>query len=147
LPLNYLQTRSIDKINMLDSTQQTWLKRTAKCPDGISRNVIEWTSTLLRKGKYPWGASRRIYIPKPGQPGKLRPLTIRPFMDRVVQESIRRVLESIYEPIFEHMNRSFGFRPAKGTYDCIYALSRGACNGFYMAIEGDIKAAYDQVNR
>jgi retron-type reverse transcriptase len=138
---------SSDKINMLDPSQRAWLKRTAKCPDGISRNVIEWTSKLLKSGKYPWGASRRIYIPKPGQLGKLRPLTIPPFMDRVVQEAIRRVLESIYEPIFEHMNKNFGFRPAKGSHDCIYALSRGACNGFYMAIEGDIKAAYDQVNR
>jgi retron-type reverse transcriptase len=50
-------------------------------------------------------------VPKPGQPGKLRPITIPPFMDRVVQETIRRVLESVYEPRFERRNRSFAFRP------------------------------------
>lgn len=136
---------SKEKFGKLSFDQKMFIKRTSKCPDGISMELFQVTSKLLKNGNYPWGTSRRIYIDKPGQPGVLRPITIPPFMDRIVQESIRRVLESIYEPYFEHMNKSFGFRPAKGAHDCIYALSRGACNGFTTAIEGDIKSAYDKV--
>jgi hypothetical protein len=68
-------------------------------------------------------------------------------MDKVIQEGIRRILESIYEPQFEKMNRSFGFRPNKGVHDAIYGISRRDNWGMDMAIEGDIKSAYDKVNR
>lgn len=138
---------STESLNKLSVEQRNFLIKTAKSPDGINREIFEWTSKLLRKGKYPWGASKRIYIDKPGQPGKLRPITIPPFMDRVVQESIRFVLECIYEPYFEKRNRSFGFRPAKGAHDCIYCLTRSSTSGFVTAIEGDIKSAYDKVCR
>lgn len=68
-------------------------------------------------------------------------------MDRVVQEAIRTVLEAIYEPYFEKRNRTFGFRIGKGCHDNIYCLTRSSNNSFYTAIEGDIKAAYDNVCR
>lgn len=68
-------------------------------------------------------------------------------MDRVVQSAIRTVLESIYEPWFERRNRSFGFRPNKGVHDAIYSIIRKENRGLYMAIEGDVKGAYDNVCR
>lgn len=133
--------------NLLSDRQKKFITKTSRTPDGISRELLEITASLLKKGEYPWGTSRRIYIDKPGKPGALRPITIPPFMDRIVQEAIRRVLESIYEPYFEKTNRSFGFRPGKGVHDCIYCLSRPENRGFYTAIEGDIKSAYDKVCR
>ena len=43
----------------------------------------------------------RIYVPKPGVPDKKRPLTIPPFMDKVVQKAnLLFMLEAIYEPYF-----------------------------------------------
>ena len=78
---------------------------------------------FLKIGKYPWGASRRIYIPKLGKPDQMRPITIPPFMDRVVQQAIRAVLEAIYEPWFDKSNCSFGFRPFKGTHDAITSIT------------------------
>jgi len=134
-------------LNNLNIEQRRFISRTAISPDRINREVIQTTSRLLKQGKYPWGSSRRIYIDKPGKPGVKRPITIPPFMDRVVQESIRFVLEAIYEPYFEKRNRSFGFRPAKGCHDNIYCLTRSSNNGFYTAIEGDVKSAYDKVCR
>lgn len=127
--------------------QRTFLDRTYYLPTGLSRELLATTSKLLKQGKYPWGTSRRIYIRKPGQPNVGRPLTIPPFMDRVVQEGIRRILESIYEPIFEKMNRSFGFRPHKGCHDAIYGLTRMVNAGLTTAIEGDVKSAYDKVDK
>lgn len=55
-------------------------------------------------------------------------------MDRVVQTSILRVLESIYEPWFEIQNRSFGFRSRKGVHDAIYSLTRTENKGLDIAI-------------
>jgi len=66
-------------------------------------------------------------------------------MDRVVQEAIKMVLTAIWEPYFEVMNRSFGFRPNKSTGDAITALTSLRSQGLYMAIEGDIQGAYDNV--
>lgn len=77
----------------------------------------------------------------------MRPITIPPFIDRVVQKSICMVLKSIYEPYFEKLNRSFGFRPNKGTQDAIAAFKTYYTQGMKNAIEGDVEAAFDSVNR
>lgn len=115
-------------------------------PDGISLASFFFISSLLRKGLYPWGVSRRIYVEKPGTT-VLRPLTIPPFMDRIVQQCILTVLESIFEPWFEARNRSFGFRPNKSCHDAITALKTGNAIGLNHAVEGDIKGAFNKVDR
>ena len=56
-------------------------------------------------------------------------------------------MESIYEPWFDKDNCSFGFRPGKSVHNAITALSSPATRGLGYAIEGDIKAAYDKVNK
>jgi retron-type reverse transcriptase len=133
--------------NKLNKKQQIYLNKIFKAPDGMSLKILFETSELLKKGKYPWGSSRRIYIPKPGDKVKKRPLTIPPFMDRIVQQVIRNILESIYEPWFDKTNRSFGFRPSKGTHDAITALANPLTQSMTYAIEGDIEGAYDNVNK
>lgn len=131
----------------MDITQKEQYLRSIKFPDTISLYDFGLVAVLLSKGKYPWGTSSRIYFPKPGQPGKLRPITIPPFMDRIVQKAIDMVLTAIYEPYFEINNRSFGFRPNKGVHDAMAALLSKKTNGMRTAIEGDIEAAYDTVNK
>jgi len=116
-------------------------------PDGFSLRDVYLTSRLLRKGNYPWGSSRRIWLEKPGDKNKKRPITIPPFLDRVVQEAIKMVLVAVYEPYFEKMNRSFGFRPNKSCHDAITALKQNETIGLSTAIEGDIQAAYDNVKK
>lgn len=69
-------------------------------------------------------------------------------MDRVVQESIRMILEAIYAPWFEKRNRALGFRPNKGVKDAMLAITDAKyTTGLHTAIEGDISAAYDKVNK
>lgn len=143
--LTLAYTLSEDRYNRTNSWQKSYLNKTFRSPDGISKEILIETSRLLRKGEYPWGSSRRIYVDKPGRPGALRPITIPPFMDRVVQTAILMVLEAIYEPWFEKLNCSFGFRPRKGVHDAIYSLANNGSRGFFSAIEGDIKGAYDLV--
>jgi len=136
-----------DRFNNLTEDQKILAIKTQSLPDKLSLEDIYLTSRLLKKGMYPWGISRRIYFPKPGVKDKLRPITIPPFMDKVVQKAICMVLEAIYEPYFEVTNRSFGFRPNKGTHDAIIALTSNYSSGKKTAIEGDIAAAYDSVNK
>jgi retron-type reverse transcriptase len=137
---------SIKSINNLDPEARDYINKVAKCPDGMSLEIFEETSKLILKGNYPWGASRRIYIPKPGTTA-LRPLTIPPFMDKVVQTAIKMLLETIYEPWFDKLNCSFGFRSGKGCHDAIYRLTRPHTIGMTLALEADIEGAYPNVDR
>ena len=96
---------------------------------------------------YPWGCSRLIWIPKPGTK-KERPLTIPPFADKLVQEAIRMVLEPIYEPEFQKLNCSFGFRARVGTHQAIVSISETRnTQSMNRVIEGDISSAYPNLNR
>lgn len=133
-------------MSTLSPSQRRFISSTLSMPDGISLPRIKDACSLLKEGKYPWGTSRRVYIDKPGT-DKKRPVTIPPFMDRVIQHSIKTVLECVYEPFFEYLNCSFGFRTHKGCHDAIYSLTNPKTNGMNIAIEGDIKGAYDKVDR
>ena len=66
------------------------------------------------------GPVRLVEIPKEGKPGATRPLGIANFEDKIVQKMMQRILESIYEPIFQEC--SYGFRPGKGCHDALRAL-------------------------
>lgn len=138
------------EFNRLSIEQQNLLNKLFVAPDAIDYNLLRIISTLVKDNNYPWGTSRLIWIPKPGTT-KLRPLTIPPFADRIVQEAIRMVLEAIFEPIFQQMNCTFGFRASNGVHQAIAILTskstNGGTNGFTTAIEGDIESAYPNVNR
>ncbi len=46
---------------------------------------------------------RRMYIAKKNSK-KMRPLGIPTFTDKLIQEAVRIILESIYEPVFEDVS-------------------------------------------
>nr|YP_009492356.1 putative HNH endonuclease [Stauridium tetras]AWI68957.1 putative HNH endonuclease [Stauridium tetras] len=133
--------------NKLTEEQRELYLNSLSFPDKFNMKDILLTSKLIKKGLYPWGCSQRVYVPKPGVKDKKRPITIPPFLDRVVQKAISLILQAIYEPEFELLNRSFGFRPNKGTHDAIIACTSTYTSGKVTAVEGDIEAAYDTVNK
>lgn len=100
--------------------------------------------THLKNKTFKFRPLRRVYIPKPNSLKK-RPLSIPTFTDRIVQASIKLILESIYEPKFEAINANYGFRPGKSVAQAIKFLSHNGTACHY-AIEGDIVGAFNNVN-
>lgn len=75
---------------------------------------------MLRDGSYRPSPARRVLIPKPGQPGKFRPLGIPTVTDRVVQAAVKNILEPIFEADFSPA--SFGFRPCRSAHEALERL-------------------------
>lgn len=85
-------------------------------------NLIENTDVLIAKMKrqaYKPQPGRRVHIPKPGTNDK-RPLGIPAYEDKLVQASLAKILNAIYEQDF--LECSFGFRPNRGCHDAIQLL-------------------------
>ena len=71
---------------------------------------------------------RRVHIPKPGKPGRFRPLGIPTVKDRVMQAIVKIALEPEWETRFEA--NSYGFRPGRCTMDAIEAIFSAAVHIF-----------------
>ena len=108
--------------------------------DGIS---IQWAEEVIKSMKdrtFQFKPSEKVYIPKKN--GKLRPLGIPSPRDKVIQEAIRILIQSVYEPLF--LNSSHGFRPKRSTTTTIFEVRKW--NGVTWVIEGDIKGFFDNID-
>lgn len=103
---------------------------------------LEKLGDALRQGTYIPQPVKRIYIPKPGSSEK-RPLGIPTLRDRVVQTSLRAVLEPIFEKDFaEH---SYGFRPGRGCKDALRRVDQLLKDGYIHIVDADIKGYFDSI--
>ena len=85
---------------------------------------------------------RERMIPKTN--GKLRRLGIPTVADRVVQASLKLVLEPIFEVDFHPA--SYGFRPGRRAQDAIEDVRKCAKEGYEWVFEGDITACFDEID-
>lgn len=109
--------------------------------DGMSMKRIDSLIQKLKDFSYQPKPARRTYIPKAN--GKMRPLGIPAFDDKLVQEVVRMILESIYEPTFQ--NSSHGFRPKRSCHTALQYIKRNY-TGVKWFVEGDIKGCFDNVD-
>jgi group II intron reverse transcriptase/maturase len=90
------------------------------------------------------GPKRRSYIPKPGS-AKGRPLGISNLEDKIVEQATKRVLEPIYEAVFE--DSSYGYRPGRSQHQCLDVLGRTIQQKkVNQLVEADVKRFFDKVN-
>jgi RNA-directed DNA polymerase len=98
----------------------------------------------LRSGRWRHQPIRRVHIPK-GR-GKTRPIGISTLSDKLVQSSVREVLEAIYEQDF--LDCSYGFRPGRSAHDALRALNQVVHEGGVgWIIEADIVSFFDSLDR
>jgi len=109
--------------------------------DGFSDFYVAELIQSLKDGTYKVKPVKRVYIPK--QNGKMRPLGIPSFRDKLLQEVVRMILEAIYEPTFD--GNSHGFRPEKSCHTALKQI-KSDFTGVVWFIEGDIKGCFDNIN-
>jgi RNA-directed DNA polymerase len=97
----------------------------------------------LKSGEFAPVEVRRVRIPK-NTPGKFRKLGIPTVADRVVQASLKAVLEPIFEADFKPC--SYGFRPNRRQHDAIAEIQHFTTRGYAWVLEADIKACFDEIS-
>lgn len=111
---NYADERELtDMVNELLGIQYNIAK--ANRTDRRVQNLANLVKRM-KNGSYRPNPTRRVYIPKETK-GKMRPLGISCYEDKLVENAIAQILEQIYEPKF--YNESFGFRPNRNCHQAV----------------------------
>lgn len=109
--------------------------------DGISKEWFESISRKILDETFDFSPARRIHIPKAS--GGTRPLSIASPRDKVVQETIKIILETIYEPVF--LDSSHGFRTNKSCHTALKSFYNDFKYSQWL-IEGDISKCFDCID-
>lgn len=109
--------------------------------DGFSEDKVNQIIEALENGTYEPKPVRRTYIKKKN--GKMRPLGLPAFTDKLVQDIIRMVLQAIYEPVFS--DYSHGFRPGRSCHTALTQIKHEFVGARWF-VEGDIKGCFDNID-
>lgn len=146
-----------DKVCRLDILQEAWNRvKTNGGAAGVDKQSIadvrEYGEQLflaeieqeLQQDQYRANEVKRVHIPKPGQPGKTRPLGIPTVKDRVVQMAVKMVIEPLFEADFQPC--SFGFRPKKTPRQALGAIVQCLNEGHSYVVDVDLKSYFDTID-
>jgi RNA-directed DNA polymerase len=117
--------------------------------DGVQPNSIVFGHALLAGVREDLKARRFRPLPVkermiPKANGKRRRLGIPTARDRIVQASLKLVLEPIFEADFKPC--SYGFRPKRRAQDAIAEIHYLASRSYEWVLEGDITACFDEIS-
>ena len=106
-------------------------------------NNIEDLIQRMKSFKYRPQAVRRTYIPKAN--GRLRPLGIPAYEDKLVHGVMANILNEIYEPRF--LECSYGFRPNRNCHTAISKIKKTIMSKtINYILDADIKGFFDNVD-
>ena len=114
---------------------------TQETADDMSMEKIDRIIHAMRHERFWFSPVRRVYIPK--KSGKLRPLGLPSWSDKLVGEMVRLLLEAYYEPQFSE--RSHGFRPRRGCHTALREIA-DTWTGTTWFIEGDISDCFGSLD-
>ena len=109
--------------------------------DGMSEEKIDQIIEAMRHERYRFAPARRVHIPKKN--GKLRPLGMPTWSDKLVGEVVRLLLEACYEPGFSGF--SHGFRRSRGCHTALREINN-TWTGTVWFVEGDISDCFGSLD-
>lgn len=123
----------------IDKTTVTWIESVVGVQD-----FLEYVRNSLKSGEFRPVEVRRVMIPKAS--GKLRKLGIPTIADRVVQASLKSVLEPIFEADF--LPCSYGFRPIRRAQDAVAEIHHSSSGkmDYHWILDADIEACFDEIS-
>jgi len=146
-----------DKVARSDILERAWeevrANRGAPGADGVTIADVEASgvaaflddlAAALKAGSYRPAPLRRVHIPKPGRPGRTRPLGIPCVRDRVVMAAAKLVLEPIFEA--DVLPASYGFRPRRSAHQALEAVRVEANRGAEWVLDADVRDCFGQLD-
>lgn len=144
----------MNRVNETSIKGEHWKQQQRKAVgvDGITKseygeNLDENVADLIKRMKkfsYKPQPVRRTYIPKIGS-GKLRPLGIPAYEDRLVQSVMAGILNEVYEERF--LNCSYGFRPGRNAHQVVREINQTIMTRkVNYVLDADIKGFFDNVD-
>lgn len=134
----------VTKEELAEATKRMCRRRTAPGPDGVHGTVLgamttiagdgvrETFSECLREGVFPneWKEANLVLIPKPGKPGKYRPICMLAesgkLLERIIASRITKLLESVGPDLADSQ---YGFRRGRSTIDAVRRVLEHAKRG------------------
>ena len=108
----------------------------------LEENINKLVSKLKSHAYHPL-PSKRVVIPK--EDGKMRPLGISSYEDKLVQEALKEVLEAVFEPMF--YDCMYGFRPNRNCHMALKSLNQMIeRNKTSYILDADIEGFFNHID-